>query len=107
MTRKLASPAVQAEVTAEYNGLPHARITDRDGHADVFTNGLPDLELWFMALGGHFTSQPAPDGSGVVMWTLTTDTDHGHGTPIRAWALALDTDQLDADCADAIRPHAA
>ena len=107
MTRNLNTPAVQAEVTAEYNGLPHGRITDHNGEAHVFTTGLDELELWFLALGGHFTPHPAPDGSGVVMWTLTTDTDHGHGAPIRVWAMALETDQLDPNCAAAIRPHAA
>lgn len=107
MNARPLNAAVKAEVAAEYNGLPHARITERDGTADVFTTSLTDLELWFMALGGHFDRQPAPAGSGVVMWTLTTDTDRGHGAPVRVHALALDTDQLDADCAEAIRPHAA
>lgn len=107
MTRQLNTPAVQAEVAADYNGLPHARIIDHQDHADVFTSGLRELELWFLALGGHFTVQPAPADSGVVLWTLLTDTDHGHGTPIRAYAMARDTDQLDPDCTAAIRPHAA
>jgi hypothetical protein len=106
MARNL-NAAVKAEVAAEYNGLPHDRITERDGTADVFTTSLRNLERWFLALGGHFTRQPAPAGSGVVMWTLHTDTDHGHGAPLRVWAMALDTDQLDPACADAIRPHAA
>ena len=107
MNTRPLNAAVKAEVAADLNGLPHARITERDGTADVFATSLADLELWFLALGGHFTTQPAPEGSGVVMWTLTTDTDHGHGAPVRVWALARDTDQLDPDCADAIRPHAA
>ncbi|MFJ8727718.1 hypothetical protein [Streptomyces sp. NPDC093269] len=94
--------AVKAEVTADYNGLPHARITDTDGEAHVFTAGLPELELWFMALGGRITRQPAPKDSGVVLWTLHTDTDHGHGAPVHVHALAMDTDQPDADIADAV-----
>lgn len=106
-TRRLTA-AVKAEVAAELNGLPHGRITDRNGRADVFTAGLDELERWFLALGGHFTPpHPAPDGSGVVMWTLTTDTDHGRGVPVRVWAMALEDDQLDPACADAIRPHSA
>lgn len=105
MARNLNSPAVQAEVTAEYNGLPHGRITDHNGEAHVFTAGLADLESWFMALGGDIDRQPA--GDRVVLWTLHTDTDHGHGAPVRVLALALDTDFIDEDCADAIRPHAA
>lgn len=105
MTRSLNTPAVQAEVAADYNGLPHARITDHNSRAEVFTNGLRDLELWFIALGGHITSQPA--GDRVVLWTLMTDTDHGHGAPVRVLALALDTDQLDDALAPAIHPHAA
>ena len=104
-TRPL-NAAVKAEVTADSNGLPHGRITDRDGTAHVFTTSLRELELWVMALGGHYTSEPAPSGSGVVLWTLTTDTDHGHGSPIRVYAMALDTDQLDPDCADAATPDA-
>ncbi|NUQ95824.1 MAG: hypothetical protein HOY79_04445 [Streptomyces sp.] len=105
MARNLNSPAVQAEVTAEYNGLPHGRITDHNGEAHVFTAGLAELEAWFMALSGHITRQPA--GYGVVLWTLHTDTDHGHGSPVRVIAMALDTDFIDEDCADAIRPTAA
>jgi len=105
MTRHLNSPAVQAETVADWNGLPHGRITDHNQIAQVFTTGLPDLELWFLALGGHITCQPA--GARVVLWTLHTDTDHGHGAPVQVHALALDTDQIDADCADAVRPHAA
>ena len=105
MTRQLNTPAVQAEVTAEYNGLPHGRITDHNGEAHVFTAGLADLESWFMALGGHIDRQPA--GDRVVLWTLHALTERTHGAPVRVLALALDTDQIDADCADAIRPHAA
>jgi hypothetical protein len=105
MTRALNNPAVQAEVAAEYNGLPHGRITNHNDIAQVFTTSLADLELWFLALGGHITSQPA--GARVVLWTLHTDTDHGHGAPVQVHALALDTDQIDAACADAVRPHAA
>lgn len=102
-TRPL-NAAVKAEVAAEHNGLPHARITDRDGTAYVIVVGLPELELWWLALGGRITRQPAPPGSGVVLWTLhtDTDTDHGHGAPVCVHALALDTDQLDADLAPAI-----
>ncbi|MFK0288286.1 hypothetical protein ACIQVL_48615 [Streptomyces sp. NPDC090499] len=98
-TRPL-NAAVKAEVAADYNGLPHGRITDRDGEAQVFTAGLPELELWFMALGGHITREPA--GRKAALWTLRTDTDHGHGAPIAVYALALDTDQIDPDYADAV-----
>lgn len=103
-TRPL-NAAVKAEVTADLNGLPHGRITQHDDQAHVFTIGLAELELWFIALGGHITRQPA--GEGVVLWTLTTDTDHGHGAPVRVYAPALDTDQIDPSIADAIRPNAA
>lgn len=99
-TRPL-NAAVKAEVAADLNGLPHGRITDRDGEAQVFTAGLADLELWWLALGGHITRQPA--GDGVALWTLTADTDHGHGAPVRVHALALDTDQIDADIAHAVQ----
>ncbi|MEU5322922.1 hypothetical protein AB0G67_40160 [Streptomyces sp. NPDC021056] len=99
------TPAVQAEVAADYNGLPHARITDHNDEAHVFTTGLPELELWWLALGGHITREPA--GRGVVLWTLLTDTDHGHGAPVRVLAPALDTDQIDPAIAHAVRPHAA
>jgi hypothetical protein len=92
--------AVKAEVTADYNGLPHARITDQNGTAHVFTTGLNDLEQWFMALSGRITHQPA--GTGVTLWTLTADTDHGNGVPVLVHALAPITDQIDADCADAV-----
>jgi hypothetical protein len=95
-------PAVQAEVTAAWNGLPHGRITEHHGIAQVFTVSLAELELWFVALGGHITCAPAPQGSGVVLWTLTADTDHGHGAPVHVHALAPDTDQIDPDCADAV-----
>src|SRR5438067_8192352 len=61
-------PAVKAEVAAEYNGLPHGRITDRGGEAQVFTASLAELELWFLALGGRITRQTA--GSTAALWTL-------------------------------------
>jgi hypothetical protein len=92
--------AVQAETVADWNGLPHGRITEHHGAAHVFTASLTELEAWYIALGGRITRQPA--GPGVVLWTLTTDTDHGHGALVGVHALALDTDQIDADCADAV-----
>lgn len=95
-------PAVKAEVTADMNGLPHGRITEQGTDAHVFTAGLTELTDWFLALGGRITCQPAPQNSGVCLWTLHTDTDHGNGTPIHVHALALDTDQIDPDCADAV-----
>jgi hypothetical protein len=98
-------PAVKAEVTADLNGLPHTRITEQDGAAHVFTNGLADLELWFLALGGSITCHPA--GPGVVLWTLTTDTDHGHGALIGVHAPATSTEQIDASLTNAVRPHVA
>jgi hypothetical protein len=98
-TRPLG-PAVKAEVTAEYNGLPHGRITQHYDTAHVFTLGLPELELWFMALGGRIT--PQPDGQGVVHYTLRTFTERTHGTPIAVHASALVTDQIDPGCADAV-----
>lgn len=93
--RHLNTPAVQAEVTAEYNGLPHTRITDHNGHADVFTTSLAELELWFLALGGTLYRQPVGDHTAV--WTLHTTTphDHGHGTQVVVHALTLDTDPVD------------
>lgn len=106
-TRPL-NAAVKAEVAADLNGLPHGRITEHHGAAHVFiATGLPDLELWFLALGGHFTCHPSPGAPGSVIWTLTTDTDHGHGAPVLVQAFAMATDQLSPDCADAIRPHTA
>ncbi|MFD7995569.1 hypothetical protein [Streptomyces mexicanus] len=93
-------PAIQAETVADWNGLPHGRITERQGTAHVFTAGLGELETWYLALGGRITHQPA--GQGVTLWTLTTNTDHGNGVPVLVHALALETDQIDADCADAI-----
>jgi len=99
-TRAL-SPAFQAETAADYNGLPHARITETRGQAHVFTVSLHELEAWYLALGGHITSQPAPAGSGVVLWTLHTSTGHGHGTPVIVHALAMDTDRPDADITNA------
>ncbi|WP_328545415.1 hypothetical protein [Streptomyces europaeiscabiei] len=92
--------AVKAEVTADYNGLPHGRISDHDGAAHVFTTGLPELTAWYLALGGRITRQPA--GPGVVLWTLDTRTSRTDGASVRVHALALDTDQLDADLADAV-----
>lgn len=96
--------AVKAETVADWNGLPHGRITDRDGEAQVFTTGLPDLERWFLALGGRIDRQPA--GSKAALWTLHTDTDHGHGAPIAVYALASDTDDIHPDIADAVTPTA-
>nr|WSZ21211.1 hypothetical protein OH837_49075 [Streptomyces canus] len=101
-TRPL-NAAVKAEVAAELNGLPHGRITAIGNTAHVSTNGLPELESWFLALGGHIRCDPAPTGEGVVIWTLTTNTDHGHGAPVLVQTFAKDTDQLDPDCADAVR----
>ncbi|MET8585687.1 hypothetical protein ABZX39_33190 [Streptomyces collinus] len=93
-------PAVKAEVTADLNGLPHGRITEQGTEAHAFVTGLDELVDWYMALGGRITHQPA--GTGVTKWTLHTDTDHGTGTTVRVHALALDTDQIDPDCADAV-----
>lgn len=95
-------PAIKAETAADRCGLPHARITEQGTEAHVFTAGLNDLVAWYHALGGRLTCQPAPQDSGVCLWTLHTDTDHGHGTPLHVHALALDTDQLDPDCANAV-----
>lgn len=103
-TRRM-NAAVKAEVTADLNGLPSGRITEHDSAAHVFTSGLDDLTAWFMFLGGHITRQAA--GPGVVLWTLHTQIGDVYATPVLVHALALDIDQLDADCADAIRPHAA
>ena len=97
---RILNAAVKAEVAADYNGLPHGRITDRDGEAQVFTTGLADLELWWLALGGHITRQPA--GRNAALWTLHTDTDHGNGAPVAVYALALDTDQIDPAIAHAV-----
>lgn len=93
-------PALKAEAAADTNGLPHGRITEHGTEAHVFTADLDDLVAWFMALGGRITCQDA--GPGVCLWTLHTNTDHGHGAPVRVHALALDTDQIDADCAHAV-----
>jgi hypothetical protein len=92
--------AHQAETAADLNSLPHARITTQGTEAHVFTAGLDDLTAWWYALGGHITCQPAPRNSGVCMWTLhtRTDPDNPHSPRIRVHALALDTDQIDADC---------
>jgi hypothetical protein len=93
-------PAVKAETTADWNGLPHGRITEHANEAHVFTAGLDELTDWYLALGGRITCQDA--GPGVSLWTLHTDTDHGHGTTIRVHALAPDTDHIDPDCAHAV-----
>lgn len=98
-TRRLDA-AVKAETVAEWNGLPHGRITQHQGAAQVFTAGLTELESWFTALGGRITRQPA--GDRLALWTLHTLTDRTSGAPVRVHALALDTDQIDADCADAV-----
>jgi hypothetical protein len=92
--------AVKAEVTADLNGLPHGRITQYHDVAHVFTVGLAELELWFMALGGPITRQP--DGQGVVHYTLRTFTERTHGARIAVHASALVTDQIDPGCADAV-----
>lgn len=98
-TRHLG-PAVKAEVTADYQGLPHARITEQGDEARVFTAGLDDLADWYLALGGHLTCQVAPEGSGVTLWTLHTIIPGG--TPVRVHALALESDPVDPDIADAV-----
>ncbi|MGW3383283.1 hypothetical protein ACWDCO_24245 [Streptomyces albogriseolus] len=95
-------PAVRTEVTADLNGLPHGRITEQGNEARVILAGLDELTDWFTALGGRITCEPAPHDSGVCLWTLHTHTERTHGTPIRVHALALDTDQIDPDCADAV-----
>lgn len=102
-TRPL-NAAVKAEVAANYNALMYTRIEQHQGEAHVFTTGLADLEAWWLALGGHITCQPA--GDHVVRWSITTDTDHGHGAPLRIHALALDTDQIDAALAHAVTTNA-
>ncbi|MFJ7023203.1 hypothetical protein ACIQUW_33060 [Streptomyces sp. NPDC101117] len=103
-TRPL-NAAVKAEVTADLNGLPHGRITDRDGEAQVFTASLSELELWWLALGGHITRQPA--GTKAALWTLHTNTDHGQGAHVAVYALSLDTDQIDPAIAHAVQNPAA
>lgn len=97
-------PATRAEATADRCGLPHARITSQGTEAHVFTTDLDDLTAWWLALGGRLTAEPAPAGSGVVLWTLHTRTDpeDAASTVVRVHALALDTDQLDPDCANAV-----
>ncbi|MFJ4473304.1 hypothetical protein ACIP2X_38220 [Streptomyces sp. NPDC089424] len=94
------SPAIRAEAAADLNALPHGRITEQGTEAHVFTAGLDDLTAWYTALGGRITFQNA--GPGVCLWTLHTTTDHGNGTTVRVHALALNTDQIDADCANAV-----
>lgn len=93
MTRSLSSPAVQAEVAADYNGLPHTRIAEHAGEAHIVTASLPDLEQWLLALGGTLYRQPA--GYHTAVWTLHTTTNHDHGTQLVVHALTFDTDQID------------
>lgn len=95
--------ADKAEVAADLNGLPHGRITGHDGTAHVFTADLAELEQWarwFMPIGCQVTQQPA--GTGVVLWTLHAALGAVYPMPIRVHALALDTDQIDADIAPAV-----
>ncbi|QBJ94487.1 hypothetical protein D0Z67_29405 (plasmid) [Streptomyces seoulensis] len=94
------TPAQQAEVFAEWNDLPHARITSHHDAAHIFTASLTELEAWYLAAGGTITHQPA--GDGVTKWTLTTTVNHGTGTPLYVHALALDTDLIDDYCRPAI-----
>lgn len=98
-TRNLG-PAVKTEVTAEYQGLRHARITEHGNEARVFTAGLTDLTAWYLALGGHITREGAPAGSGVCLWTLHTTSDD---VPVLVQSLALDSDPIDPNIADAVR----
>ncbi|WP_309031327.1 hypothetical protein [Streptomyces alfalfae] len=100
----MLSPAARAETAADRNALPHTRITSQGTEARVFTAGLDDLTAWWLALGGRLTAEPAPPGSGLVLWTLHTRTDpeDAASTVVRVHALALDTDQLDADAAPAL-----
>lgn len=107
------NPAVKAEVVADLHGLTRDRITEHNGTAEVFTARLTDLEAWYSALGGtitrHYVDQRAcisNERTRIVLWTLHTDTGHGRGVPVRVHALALDTDQIDADCANAVTPAA-
>jgi hypothetical protein len=92
--------ANKAQVAADYNALPHDRITEHKGTAEVFTAKLAHLVAWYIALGGRITRQPVEEG--VTFWALHTDTDHGNGAPVRVYALSLDSDQIDADIADAV-----
>ncbi|MGA5670006.1 hypothetical protein ACPCTG_31565 [Streptomyces pseudogriseolus] len=103
------NPAIKAQVAADLNNLPHARITTQGTEARVFTASLEDLTAWWYALGGRITCQDAPTGSGVCMWTLHTRTDPENpvSARIRVYALALDTDQPDADCLPAVARPAA
>ncbi|MFF9287578.1 hypothetical protein [Streptomyces griseosporeus] len=93
-------PALKAEASADTHALFYYRIAEHDGVAHVFTTGLPDLEAWYIALGGRITHQD--DGSGLTHWTLTTRTDRTSGAPVVVHAPALVTDQIDADCAHAV-----
>jgi hypothetical protein len=106
---RLLNAAGKAQVAADRNALMHDRITEHCGVAQVFTARLTDLESWYIALGGRITRQfvtkaggVTPEPTGLVLWTLHTDTDHGNGAPVAVHALALDTDQIDADLADAV-----
>lgn len=106
-TNRPLTIADKAELAADLNNLPHARITGHDGTAQVFTAGLGELEQWarwFMPLGCRITQQPA--GTGVVLWTLRTQLGETHPVPIQVSALALDTEQIDDDLATAVRPNA-
>lgn len=98
-TRRL-TPAQQTEVFAEWNNLPHARITTHDGAAHVFTASLTELEAWYLAAGGTITQQPV--GQGVTKWTLTSTINHRPGRPLLVHALALDTDLIDDYCRPAL-----
>lgn len=101
-TTRPLGPAIKAQVTADYNGLPNQRITEQDDRAHVFTADLNELAAWHMALGGHIDRQPAPAGSGVVLYTLHTTTDPRDGIPVDVHTLALDTEDLDDDLARAL-----
>lgn len=95
--------AEKAEVAATLNGLPHARITDHDGAAHVFTASLTELEQWarwLKPLGACITRQDA--GPGVALWTVTATLGDIRPLPVRVHALALDTDLIDADLTPAV-----
>ena len=93
MTRRLNDPAVQAEVCADYHGLPWLRITSHHGEAHVFTDGLDDFQQWLLALGGTLYRETA--GSHTAVWTLHTATSHDRGAQVVVHTVALDTDQID------------